>query len=77
MIQVRLSNGDFLFGIDAENVKRLQAGDPMVFDMTKLGGTDKLLIMYGDTMADIVKELEDAMGPLPPAQPMPADNTPQ
>lgn len=70
MIRATLSDGRFLFGIDAENVKRLRQGMPLVLDLTLLGGTDKVMVMYGETMADIVKELEGATGGrLPPAQP--------
>lgn len=70
MIRARLSNGTFVFGIDAENVKRLRLGKPIVIDLAELGGTDKLCIMYGTTMADILREMEEATGQkLPPVQP--------
>lgn len=70
MIRAALSDGRFLFGIDAENVKRLKAGMPLVIDLTHMGGRDQVLIVYGETMADIVRELETQNGgPLPTAQP--------
>lgn len=70
MIRARLSNGGFLFGLDAENVRRLKAGKPIKVDMTQLGGTDKFVLVYGETMADIVRELEEQTGQkLPPATP--------
>lgn len=72
MIRARLSNGDFLFGIDAENVRRLRNGHPIVVDLTLMGGTDKFLIMYGETMQHVADELERMTGQkLPPVQPMP------
>lgn len=70
MIRATLSDGRFLFGIDAENVRRLKAGMPLIFDLTLTGGTDTVLIVYGETMADILRELESKNGgPLPVAMP--------
>lgn len=71
MIRARLSNGDFLLGIDAENVKRMKAGMPLRIDLKSLGGTDTVMVMYGETMNDIMAELEEATG-----QKMPRENTP-
>ena len=68
MIRARLSNGIFILGIDAENVRRLQAGKPIVVSLAELGGTDAVCIMYGETLQDIGRDLEAAVGaPLPPA----------
>lgn len=70
MIRATLTDGRFLFGIDAENVRRLKAGKPLVLDLTLIGGTDTVLVMYGETAGDIMRELEGATGgPLPPAMP--------
>jgi len=78
MLRARLSNGDFLFGVDAENIRRLTHGMPLMVDLTSLGGTDKLLIVFGPTMHDIMEQLEQTIGPLPTAQPLPPDfGTPQ
>lgn len=80
MIRARLSNGTFLMGIDAENVRRLQKGMPLVIDLHQLGGTDKVLIVYGPTMHDIMAQLEEVQGsPLPPAMPyiVPPEDVPQ
>ena len=75
MLRMRLSNGDFMFGIDAENVRRLKDGKPIVIDLKPMGGTDKLYIMYGETMEEIACEIERGIGhPLPPAQPWPGDS---
>lgn len=77
MIRATLSDGRFLFGIDAENVRRLKGGMPLVFDLTLQGGTDRVMVMYGETMADILRELErNNGGPLPTAMPFsdPTDN---
>ncbi len=70
MLRARLSNGTFLLGMDATNVKRLKAGDPIVVDLSLLGGRDRFMLVYGDTLQAIMQELERVTGEkLPPAQP--------
>jgi hypothetical protein len=52
-------------------VKRLKEGKPIVVSLAEMGGKDDIVIMYGDTLADIQRELEAVSGePLPPAQPL-------
>jgi hypothetical protein len=78
MIRARLNNGHFVMGIDAENVRRLKDGKPILIDLKAMGGTDVVVLMYGNTMSDIVRELEKANGaPLPPVQPLYTNETPQ
>lgn len=68
-----MTNGMFVLGLDAENVARLKAGKTIVKDLSDFGGRDQVLIMYGDTLADIVKAIERATGQkLPPMQPAPS-----
>lgn len=62
MLKARLSNGVFILGLDAENIKRLQAGRPIMLSLSALGGTDDIAIMYGETLADIQAELEQVSG---------------
>lgn len=62
MLRARASDGTFILGIDAENVKRLKEGKPIVVSLAELGGHDDVLIMYGETLQDIVRELEQASG---------------
>jgi hypothetical protein len=64
MIKAKTNTGDLLYGIDAENVRRLIAGKPIVIDMAELGGRKGTftIIMYGETLADIVKEIEAVTG---------------
>ncbi len=63
MIRAKLSNGDYLFGIDAENVRRLKAGKPIVVPLGPLGGPPvEIIITYGDTLDDIRREIEAATG---------------
>lgn len=58
MIKAKLTNGDLLFGISAENVNRLKKGEPIMFNLKDMGLEDrKVLIMYGETEQDIMAEL--------------------
>lgn len=51
-------------GIEAENVRRLQAGQPIAVDMTELGYPGlKLMIFYGRDMGDLYKQVEPLIGP--------------
>lgn len=66
MLRARASNGVFILGLDAENVRRLTAGKPILVSLAELGGTDDVMILYGETLEDIKRELVDAAGePLP------------
>jgi hypothetical protein len=71
MLIARMSNGVMVLGIDAENVKRLKEGKPILKSLGQFGGTDDVLIMYGDTLDDVEAELAKQLGPLPAAQPHP------
>ena len=62
MIKARLSNGVFLLGIDAENVRRLKADQPILISLSQLGGTDDIAIVYGETLESIVDELKRLNG---------------
>jgi hypothetical protein len=71
MLRARFSNGVFCLGLDAENIRRLQQGQPILVSLAELGGTDDVLIMAGETLEDIAKELEKATGQaLPNAKPI-------
>lgn len=65
MIRAKTSDGVFILGIDAENVKRLKDGKPIIVCLAELGGTDDVIIMYGDTLDDVEAELKEAFGQLP------------
>lgn len=59
MIKARA--GDlFVFGLEEVNIERLQAGQPIHFDLAELGAKGKVLILYGRTKKDIQKTLNDA-----------------
>ena len=68
MLRAVTHRGDFVFGLDAENVRRLTEGFPIVVSLDELGGKGTVLIVYGETLDDIKQDLEEATGePLPPA----------
>lgn len=67
MLCARTTEGLFILGLDAENVRRLQLGQPIMVNLSKLGGTDDILIMVGETLEDIQETLETGFGPLPPS----------
>lgn len=70
MLRARLGNGLFILGLESENIRRLKAGEPIVVSLAQIGGTDDVMIMYGDTLQDIIDELERASGqPMPPSKP--------
>lgn len=70
MLRARTTNGVFILGLDAENIRRLQAGMPILVSLAELGGTDDAMIMAGNTLDDIQRELKQAQGgrPLPEPQ---------
>lgn len=69
MLRARMNDGVFILGIDAENVNRLKNGQPILVCLAELGGTDDVLIIYGETLKDIQNELEAATGqPFPEPQ---------
>lgn len=71
MLIARANNGMMILGIDAENVKRLKEGKPILKALSQFGGKDDVLIVYGDTLDDVQRTLEEAMGPLPAPQALP------
>lgn len=73
MLRARLSNGVFVLGLDAENVRRLQAGEPILVSLAQLGGNDDVMVCAGETLADVQRDLETLIGrKLPEAIPLPS-----
>lgn len=71
MLRAKMSNGMFVLGLDVENVRRLKNGEPIMVCLSEMGGKDDVMIMYGDTLDDIKRELEQSTGSeLPPAKPI-------
>lgn len=62
MLKARASNGVFILGLDAENIKRLKQGKPILLSLAELGGTDDIMLMAGDTVQDIMRDIEKASG---------------
>lgn len=77
MIIALLDDGRFVVGIEERNVEMLKAGRPMLIDLRKCGGTDQIMVAYGNTLPELLKELERASGrPLPaPSPPMPTNGS--
>lgn len=69
MIRARLSNGDYVFGIDAENVRRLKDDQPIIVDLAELGGAGRVMIVYKATLQQVMDDLERATGKPLPVQP--------
>lgn len=65
---IKARKGDaVIFGLDANNIERLKAGHPIPIHMEDIGGgvVRHIMIMYGETMGDIVNEFK-TQGLLPP-----------
>lgn len=54
------------FGIDADNIRRLQEGKPIFVDGEPLGLPIDVMIYYGEHMQDIIDELKAGGITLPP-----------
>lgn len=73
MIRARLGT-TLLLGIDAENVRRLQSGQPIHVHKAEVDNGEDIaavVIVYGDTLQDIVNDMKRE-GALPPDFVMPA-----
>jgi len=53
----------YVFGLDAENMQRLRSGEPILVDLTQLGGTGEVLIYFGETMANLQHEIAEFIPP--------------
>lgn len=57
-ITAKLSNGDFVFGVERENINRLIAGKPFTKNLAEFGGPPiNIFIVFGETEADLVRML--------------------
>lgn len=62
MIKAKMTNGDILFGLSAENVKKLVAGKPIMVNLKDMGLEDrKVFIVYGETEDKIYLDMLDAI----------------
>ena len=58
MIRARLNNGLFVFGIDAENIRRmLKDKQPIYINLKDIGGSDRFALMAGETLDEVVKDM--------------------
>lgn len=66
MIRAQAGTNQFLFGLDAENLRRLQAGEPIVAKLNEFGLTGPpitIIICYGETYEGLAVELQEFIGP--------------
>ncbi|MDD5370515.1 MAG: hypothetical protein PHQ40_15640 [Anaerolineaceae bacterium] len=52
----------YVFGLDAENIKRLLQKQPIIVPLSNLGGTGSVVIMAAPTMDEVIKDVEEALG---------------
>jgi hypothetical protein len=71
MLRGRLSDGTFIMGLDRTNIERLVKGEPIAINLVPMGGSDVVIITFGETLADVQKDWEAHQGgrPLPTPQP--------
>ena len=62
MIKAHLSDGSFLMGLSALNVQKLKEGLPIVFDGRPFGLSGQVIIVYGETEDQIMKDFLMASG---------------
>lgn len=55
----------FGFGLSEANIQRLKDGDPIMVDLSVMGGDGKVLIFYGKTEHEMAMTLKEcgAIGP--------------
>ncbi len=53
----------YLFGLSGLNLQKLREGKPIVIELEPMGGVGEVVIMFGETEADMLRELGDLIGP--------------
>lgn len=60
MIKAKLNSGALVFGLSKENLIRLEAGEPIVFNLKDLGIEDRrVMITFGETEDKIYESMID------------------
>lgn len=66
MIKAKVTTDDgkniLVFGISAENITKLQEGNPIQIDLTEMGLDGEMLIFYGETTGDLIKKVTPFIG---------------
>ena len=66
MLRARLNDGTFIMGLDRVNIERLTHGEPIAINLVPLGGSDVVILHFGETLEAIKAEWErHNRGPLP------------
>ena len=56
--------GNLIFvGLEEKNLEKLRAGQPFHHHMQEIGSPFELVIFYGKTYDDLVKAMQDGVGP--------------
>jgi hypothetical protein len=71
MLIAKTTGGLIILGIDEESVRRLKEGQPIMKSLAAFGGTDDIAIVYGKTLEDVQRQLEQAFGPMPRQRDLP------
>jgi hypothetical protein len=50
----------YFVGLDAENIKRLTAGQPIHVRLEQVGGAGVVWLIYGHTLGDVINDLRKA-----------------
>lgn len=50
------------FGISAENVEKLKAGQPIVVNLNEMGINASMMIFYRETTGDLIKTIQPFIG---------------
>lgn len=67
----KTEDGKFIIGLDASEIFRLQQGHPLLLDLSLIDGKDQVTLMYGETVADLTRKLEQMHGGPLPVNPWP------
>ncbi len=60
---IRAKAGDtVVLGLEPENIKRLQRGEPISVDLAELGGARRVVIFTGETREAMARQLASAAG---------------
>lgn len=58
MIKAKLNNGDLVFGLSDENMKRLKNGEPIKFNLKDMGLDDQTIFIFcGESEDKIFEDL--------------------
>jgi hypothetical protein len=64
MLKMRLTDKAgqpvFILGLSDKNLQKLRAGEPILVNLTALGGSDQVLLYAGQTEKSMIQDLQNA-----------------